>query len=619
MEFHSAIVAPRTPAAEAPGLGRSDARSSLFGHAGSDNRFGAVLESRRVSAGSRGTGANASSTHRPSPSSSGQEPGPSNAGPARAVAGVDGESGAGAAQQGTEPLKDFSGGAPGDVHRIGGPGASKPGAGAPPGSTPDILNDTAVADGLGRDVDALPAEGTGPGDNGQLTAPGRTTASAPVADAEGASDSGSAVPDRAPARVGESAAPGGEGSNPTLVSADSIPVPANAGDAPPSPERVSAEAAELARTEPASTEQKDGSIPGDASASNGLARRTGASPTGVTSTENGQGDQTTSRQDVNRTPVTSATSTSQNDERVASASADRRSEEPPATRPDGQAPSDGIPAGQGRAGASQGAAARTAAPDTQMMEDDGNAERFVGEEGGEAAGRREENTGLNGAPGTARGAVRHAHGDLGGRPVEPPGTSQTPGKITATAVGASSGDSGTESHGPAASALRAEAPQTAPPAGEGTRPTASAATLRAEQALEAEREYGSVVGRLRDNGEMRLALRPQGLGELEVRVAVRDGGVRANVAAAHEEARQLLASQRHDLEIALHRYNLRLDGFSVDVGGRDGKPSAQQEAQESVPGHWGSAALVEQVDGEEMQPPPTGVRGTGGGGLSLRV
>jgi hypothetical protein len=142
---------------------------------------------------------------------------------------------------------------------------------------------------------------------------------------------------------------------------------------------------------------------------------------------------------------------------------------------------------------------------------------------------------------------------------------------------------------------------------------------RVEQALRAESERG-VVTRLRDNGEMRLAIRPNGLGELEVRVAVRESSVHASIATQHEEARQVLNSQRSDLEAALQRNNLRLDSFSVDVGGREARSFVRQDSPHAEPGPWHHGLPTGEPEHDAKRPmPPADLDAVLGGGLSLRV
>jgi len=138
-----------------------------------------------------------------------------------------------------------------------------------------------------------------------------------------------------------------------------------------------------------------------------------------------------------------------------------------------------------------------------------------------------------------------------------------------------------------------------------------------ERALAAGAER-DIIGRLREDGEMRLTLQPRGLGELEVRVAVRDGGVHASVATASDHARQLLASQRADLETALQRYNLRLDSFNVGVGGGDGRPAFEREAPGGLAAGWQGASPVHQVP-ERTHETPVSMDGIHGVRLSIRA
>jgi hypothetical protein len=153
-----------------------------------------------------------------------------------------------------------------------------------------------------------------------------------------------------------------------------------------------------------------------------------------------------------------------------------------------------------------------------------------------------------------------------------------------------------------------------------TEPSRALGTVaRVEHALSAELGRG-IVARLHNGEEMQLAIRPNGLGDLEVRVAVRDGSVHASIATPDEEARQLLSSQRGDLEAALQRNNLRLDSFSVDVGGREARSFARQDSSHAEPAPWrhGLPTGEPERDAERPVPPPDLDRGLGVG-LSLRV
>jgi hypothetical protein len=72
--------------------------------------------------------------------------------------------------------------------------------------------------------------------------------------------------------------------------------------------------------------------------------------------------------------------------------------------------------------------------------------------------------------------------------------------------------------------------------------------------------------RARDGGEMRLAVTPDGLGPVEVRVVVREDAVHATVWARDDQAREALTTNRHALAEALGRSQLRLEGFTVGLG-----------------------------------------------------
>ena len=70
----------------------------------------------------------------------------------------------------------------------------------------------------------------------------------------------------------------------------------------------------------------------------------------------------------------------------------------------------------------------------------------------------------------------------------------------------------------------------------------------------------------RGGGEMRLRLEPEGLGHIDVRISLAHDGVRAVLVAEHDATRTLLANGQHLLQAALERSDLRLAGFSVDLG-----------------------------------------------------
>jgi flagellar hook-length control protein FliK len=99
---------------------------------------------------------------------------------------------------------------------------------------------------------------------------------------------------------------------------------------------------------------------------------------------------------------------------------------------------------------------------------------------------------------------------------------------------------------------------------------------------------------LRGGGEIRLQLEPEGLGHIDVRLRLQSDGVRAVIVAEHESTRALLTSQQQVLHDAFTRSDIRLSGFSVDVGADGGAASFTR----SEDGGQGNAAPT-------PEPPPT--------------
>jgi hypothetical protein len=96
---------------------------------------------------------------------------------------------------------------------------------------------------------------------------------------------------------------------------------------------------------------------------------------------------------------------------------------------------------------------------------------------------------------------------------------------------------------------------------------------------------------------------------------VRESGVHASIGTQHDEARQLLNSQRADLEAALQRYNLRLDSFNVDVGHRDGRSGMRHEDAQGPSRHGESSMSVRGTDPAAAAVPNP----HRAGGLSIRA
>jgi len=197
--------------------------------------------------------------------------------------------------------------------------------------------------------------------------------------------------------------------------------------------------------------------------------------------------------------------------------------------------------------------------------------------------------------------------------VRTPGTDGAAAGAPASSHSAGSGTESMASPPSAAQGLEAQPQPTADAARAQGSPTA-----RAEQVLDAEIERG-LVGRLRDDGEMHLTVQREDLGEIDLRVRVHENGVHARIATAHDETRQLLNSQRSDLEAALQRYNLRLDSFSVDVGGRDGRASLYHDPEQGQAGGGSQHGFSAVPKDESMTIEHLEQLDRSGGGLSVRV
>jgi flagellar hook-length control protein FliK len=124
---------------------------------------------------------------------------------------------------------------------------------------------------------------------------------------------------------------------------------------------------------------------------------------------------------------------------------------------------------------------------------------------------------------------------------------------------------------------------------------------------------------IRGGGEIRLQLEPEGLGHIDVRLHLQGDGVRAMIVAEHESTRALLTSQQHVLHDAFSRSDVRLSGFSVDVGSGGGAASFARP-DDGREGDGGSASPAPTV-----APATAGDDGTGqppvlaAGRVSVRV
>ena len=118
------------------------------------------------------------------------------------------------------------------------------------------------------------------------------------------------------------------------------------------------------------------------------------------------------------------------------------------------------------------------------------------------------------------------------------------------------------------------------------------------------------LGRLPDGGEMRLEVTPEGLGPIEIRVAVRADAVQASLWTQQDHARAALEAHRPMLADALGRSSLRLEEFTVGVGQHH--HAAQDD--DRTPRRWANPLATEPVAAPSSSDTPVRTRG-----LSLRA
>jgi flagellar hook-length control protein FliK len=67
-------------------------------------------------------------------------------------------------------------------------------------------------------------------------------------------------------------------------------------------------------------------------------------------------------------------------------------------------------------------------------------------------------------------------------------------------------------------------------------------------------------------GESKIQLNPEGLGEIHMKVSVKDGKVDLQIATQTHEAKKLVESSMHELKDSLSQKNLGMEAVKVDVG-----------------------------------------------------
>ena len=91
-----------------------------------------------------------------------------------------------------------------------------------------------------------------------------------------------------------------------------------------------------------------------------------------------------------------------------------------------------------------------------------------------------------------------------------------------------------------------------------------------------------------ENGEIRLQLKPESLGEVEVRIATNNGIVSAEFIAESQRVKSLIEAGLPQLKQQLMDQGLNIQGLSVQVGGGNtyGRDPYPRGAETDVPGTW---------------------------------
>ncbi len=82
-------------------------------------------------------------------------------------------------------------------------------------------------------------------------------------------------------------------------------------------------------------------------------------------------------------------------------------------------------------------------------------------------------------------------------------------------------------------------------------------------------------------GEMKMQLRPEGVGEIHLKVAVKDGQVAVQMLTESDSAKKLLENGIEDLKTSLAQNKLHVDALKIEVGTEMAKQRFEQSQQES--------------------------------------
>ena len=82
-------------------------------------------------------------------------------------------------------------------------------------------------------------------------------------------------------------------------------------------------------------------------------------------------------------------------------------------------------------------------------------------------------------------------------------------------------------------------------------------------------------------GEMKMQLKPEGVGDVTLKVAVKDGQVQIQMMTENDSAKKLLESNLDDLKTSLAQHKLHVDAVKIEVGGEMAKQRFEQAQQDA--------------------------------------
>lgn len=82
-------------------------------------------------------------------------------------------------------------------------------------------------------------------------------------------------------------------------------------------------------------------------------------------------------------------------------------------------------------------------------------------------------------------------------------------------------------------------------------------------------------------GEMKMQLKPEGIGEVTLKVSVKDGQVAIQMLTENDSAKKMLESNLDDLKTSLAQHKLHVDALKIEVGGDLAKQRFEQAQQDT--------------------------------------